>query len=140
MLLIWSSLISNTNPGAVHGTMSSHYPNITKHTLDALRLCTNLESFTWMDDSFTGDTILLAFLEVIRGLPIRELDIRTCCDIGEEAWTQLNSLTGLRKVNIWCMEGPPRVLQGWTLALGKTLTHLNLGVSSPSSSLSLNAH
>jgi hypothetical protein len=91
-----------------------------------------------MDDSFTGDTILLAFLEVIRFLPIRELDIRTCCDIGEEAWAQLNSFTGLRKVNIWCMEGPPRVLQGWTSALGKTLTHLNLGVSSSSSSLSLN--
>jgi hypothetical protein len=27
------------------------------------------------------------------------------------------------------MEGPPRVLQGWSEPLGPTLTHLELGVS-----------
>lgn len=44
-------------------------------------------------------------------------------------WAQLKQLTGFRKVSIWCMEGPPRVLQGWSDKLGETLTHLELGVS-----------
>lgn len=84
---------------------------------------------TWVDDSFTTDTILMAFLDVLRSLPIRELTIRTYSDLGEQVWTQLKQLTGLRKVAIWCMEGPPRVCQGWSETLGSTLTHLELGVS-----------
>jgi hypothetical protein len=111
--------------------MSRFYPGITQEALTALRLCQHLESFTWMDDSFTGGRILLYFLDVIRTLPLKELIIRSSCDLGEDAWIQLNKLTGLRKVVIWCMDGPPRVLQGWAENLGETLTHLNLGVSSP---------
>jgi hypothetical protein len=80
-------------------------------------------------DSFTTDTIFLSFLSVIRILPIREITIHSFSDLGEEVWTQLRQLTGLRKVAIWCMEGPPRVLQGWSDKLGDTLTHLELGVS-----------
>ena len=37
-------------------------------------------------------------------------------------------MTGFRKIAIWSMEGPPRVLQGWSDKLGDTLTHLELGV------------
>jgi hypothetical protein len=86
---------------------------------------------TWIDDISSSSTgaILLAFLEVIRKLPLRELTIRTHSDLGETVWSQLVTLTGLRKVSIWCMEGPPRVLQGWSGPLGSTLTHLELGVS-----------
>ena len=40
----------------------------------------------------------------------------------------LNTFTGLHKIAIWCMEGPPRVLQGWADRLGSTLTELELGV------------
>lgn len=84
---------------------------------------------TWIDDSSSSDATLLAFLEVIRGLPLRELTIRTHSDLGEAVWSQLITLTGLRKISLWCMEGPPRVLQGWSEPLGTTLTHLELGVS-----------
>ena len=98
-------------------------------TLAALSHCTNLESLTWIDDSSTPTSILLEFLTVTRRLPLRELTIRTHSDLGEPVWAQLVTLTGLRKVSIWCMEGPPRVLQGWSTALGETLTHLELGVS-----------
>ena len=127
-----SSYISMTwLKGTVHTTaMTRFYPEITTDALSTLRLCRNLQSFTWMDDSFTRGRILLLFLDVIRTLPIRELTIRSSSDLGEEAWTQLNKLTGLTKVVIWCMEGPPRVLQGWAENLGDTLTHVNLGVSS----------
>jgi hypothetical protein len=127
------TLYPDVHQGAVHSTMSRFYPEITQDALTALRLCQQLESFTWMDDSFSlsGGRILLYFLDVIRTLPLKELTIRSSCDLGEDAWIQLNKLTGLRKVVIWCMDGPPRVLQGWAENLGETLTHLNLGVSSP---------
>ncbi|KAF8911647.1 hypothetical protein CPB84DRAFT_1762467 [Gymnopilus junonius] len=117
-----------TETGAIHRGMLVRYPNITKDTLAALALCANLSSLTWIDDtSSTHATLLLSFLDVIRALPVRELTIRTHSDLGEDVWSQLITLTGLRKVSIWCMEGPPRVLQGWSEPLGSTLTHLELG-------------
>jgi len=92
---------------------------------------------TWADDSSTTDhTILLSFLAVLRQLPLRELTIRTHSDLSEPVWSKLTSLTGLRKISLWCMEGPPRVLQGWSEPLGNTLTHLELGVSAFSYSCS----
>jgi hypothetical protein len=84
---------------------------------------------TWVDDDVTTDAILLAFLAVLRSLPIRQLTIRTYSDLGEQVWSELQKFTDLKKVSIWCMEGPPRVLQGWSETLGSTLTHLELGVS-----------
>lgn len=97
----------------------------------ALGLCTKLTSFAWIDDSLTTDDTLLSLIEVIRKHKhsLRELTIRSHSDLGTEVWTQLNSLTGLRSISLWCMEGPPRVLQGWSEPLGSTLTHLELGVS-----------
>ncbi|KAH9485727.1 hypothetical protein JR316_0002642 [Psilocybe cubensis] len=119
-----------TETGAVHRGMFLTYPNITRDTLAALSLCTNLRSMTWIDDissRTSSNAKLLAFIDVLRTLPIRELTIRTHTDLGEEVWSQLITLTGLQKVSIWCMEGPPRVLQGWSGPLGSTLTHLELG-------------
>ncbi|KAF9523841.1 hypothetical protein CPB83DRAFT_798739 [Crepidotus variabilis] len=112
-----------TETGAVH----RGYPDITRDTLTSLPLCTNLRSMTWIDDSPATDSTLLKFLDVVRKLPLRELTIRTHSDLGETVWSQLVTLTGLQKVSIWCMEGPPRVLQGWSEPLGTTLTHLELG-------------
>ena len=74
---------------------------------------------------------LLCLLAVIREIkaPLRELTIRSHSDLGSHVWSELSKWTGLCKINIWCMEGPPRVLQGWAgLELGKTLTELVLGV------------
>ncbi|KAF7976431.1 hypothetical protein HWV62_6855 [Athelia sp. TMB] len=78
--------------------------------------------------SYTTDRILLKFLAVIRGLPVQELVVRSYSDLGEAVWSLLTQIRGLKKVAIWCMEGPPRVLQGWADKLGDTLTHLELGV------------
>ena len=115
--------------GAVHRTSLPRYSSITEDTLKALALCENLESLTWIDDSSVKDPILLSFLAIVRLHPLREITIRTHSDLGEQVWSQLIALTGLRKISIWCMEGPPRVLQGWSESLGDTLTHLELGVS-----------
>lgn len=115
--------------GAVHRGLLPRYPNITEDALKAMSLCKNLRSITWIDDSSTTDTVLLGFIDVVRDLPLRELTIRTHSDLGQAVWSQLITLTGLQKISIWCMEGPPRVLQGWSEPLGSTLTHLELGVS-----------
>jgi hypothetical protein len=110
--------------------MLVRYPNITQDALAALALCTNLYSITWIDDSMTSADTLLAFIGVVRKLPLRALSIRTHSDLGEAVWAQLATLGGLVKVSLWCMEGPPRVLQGgWAGILGRSLTHLELGVS-----------
>ncbi|RDB25218.1 hypothetical protein Hypma_007471 [Hypsizygus marmoreus] len=116
-----------TETGAVHRGTFPQYSNITEDTLKALALCKNLESITWVDDSSTTDTTLLSFISVVRDLPLREITIRTHSDLGTTVWSELVTLTGLRKISIWCMEGPPRVLQGWSEPLGSTLTHLELG-------------
>ncbi|KAF5322508.1 hypothetical protein D9619_001586 [Psilocybe cf. subviscida] len=116
-----------TETGTIHRAMHSRYPNITQDTLAAMALCKNLRSITWVDDSSATDDTILAFIDVVRRLPLRELTIRTHNDLGESVWSQINTLIGLQKVSIWCMEGPPRVLQGWSAALGATLTHLELG-------------
>lgn len=84
---------------------------------------------TWTDDISTPGQILLSFLYVIQKLPIKELIIRTHSDLGESVWSQLIRLSGIRRLSIWCMAGPPRVLQGWSNTLGPTLTQLELGVS-----------
>ncbi|KAF8058786.1 hypothetical protein FPV67DRAFT_1676352 [Lyophyllum atratum] len=116
-----------TETGAIHRGTLPRYSNITENTLKALALCKHLESITWIDDSSTTDTILLSFIAVVRRHPLREISIRTHSDLGTLVWSELITLTGLRKISIWCVEGPPRVLQGWSESLGSTLTHLELG-------------
>ncbi|KAI0669401.1 hypothetical protein C8Q78DRAFT_977327 [Trametes maxima] len=95
----------------------------------ALRLYVNLEGFTWNDDSAEGtdEGDFLAYLEILQTLPLRELVIRTFYGLSDTVWAKLQDFTGLTKVSIWCMEGKPRILQGWSEKLGATLTHLELG-------------
>ncbi|KAF8648511.1 hypothetical protein AX16_006217 [Volvariella volvacea WC 439] len=38
-------------------------------------------------------------------------------------------MTGLKKLSLWCMEGPPRSMLCCWSEMGRTLTHLELGVS-----------
>ncbi|KAF9047720.1 hypothetical protein BJ165DRAFT_1323347, partial [Panaeolus papilionaceus] len=123
-----------TETVSVHRSILSRRPRFTRDTLTSLSLCKNLKSMTWIDDSIsTDETLLLAFITVLRRLPLKELTIRTHNELGETVWTQLTTLTGLSKISLWCMEGPPRTLQGldssWAEPLGSTLTHLELGVS-----------
>ena len=110
------------------GVLHATYPTVTEAVLKALRLCSNLYSFTWIDDTSTPPTVFLSFLNVLRDLPLRALTLRTYSDLGEDAWAFLNTFSNLQKVAIWCMNGPPRVLHGWAPLLGSTLTELELGV------------
>jgi hypothetical protein len=112
--------------GALHAT----YTSVTGAVLKALRLCDNLYSFTWVDDTSASPSVFLSFLNILRGLPLRALTLRTYSDLGEDTWAFLNTFPELEKVGIWCMHGPPRVLQGWAPLLGGTLTELELGVRS----------
>ncbi|KZP13745.1 hypothetical protein FIBSPDRAFT_834849 [Athelia psychrophila] len=116
-----------TETAAVHRIAPRDHPNITETTLAALRLCKKLRRISWNDDSYTIDIFLRKFFAAIRELPIRDLVVRSYSDFGEETWSHLTQMRGLEKVAIWCMEGPPRVLQGWADKLGSTLTHLELG-------------
>jgi len=112
----------------VLGVLHATYPTITDAVLKALSLCKNLYSFTWVDDTSALPTVLPSFLKIIRDLPLRAITLRTYSDPGEDAWAFLNTIPNLQKVAIWCMNGPPRVLQGWAPLLGSTLTELELGV------------
>ncbi|KAI0002410.1 hypothetical protein BJV74DRAFT_765412 [Russula compacta] len=109
------------------GVLHANYPTVTEAVLKALRLCENLYSFTWVDDTAVSTNIFPSFLNVLHDLPLRALTLRTYSDLGEDAWAFLNTFPDLQKVAIWCMHGPPRVLQGWAPLLGSTLTELDLG-------------
>lgn len=109
-------------------------PELLPDCRKALTLCRNLQSFSWTDDSADGggsnDADLLAYLAILQSLPsLQEFTIHTYLGLSERVWSKLRELSGLRKVSIWCMEGQPRILQGWSERLGNTLTHLELGVS-----------
>ncbi|KAH9965371.1 hypothetical protein BC827DRAFT_1126809 [Russula dissimulans] len=109
--------------GVLHATS----PTVTEAVLKALLLCENLHSFTWVDDTSASPAVFLSFLNILRNLPLRALTLRTYSDLGEDAWAVLNTFSDLQKVAIWCMNGPPRVLQCWAPLLGSTLTELELG-------------
>lgn len=104
-------------------------PHITEDIVAALRLCTNITSATWVDDTLTPEANFLPILDVLMTLPLRELTIRTQYDPGERVWSRLNTIQGIRRLSVWSLEwGPPRVLQGWADLLSSSLTYLELGV------------
>lgn len=113
--------------GHVHGAPQTRAQNIHILSLWALRLCTSLRTFSWVDDNFLPDEIFLGILDVLRTLPLTELTIRTFKNLGNPVWEVLHQIKGLKSVSILCMEGPPRILQGWSETLSLTLTHLELG-------------
>jgi len=123
LILTACHLLASCLSGVLHAT----YPKVTEAVLKALSLCNNLYSFTWADTS-APPIVFLSFLNILRDLPLRALTLRTYSDLGEDAWASLNTFPNLQKVAIWCMDGPPRVLQGWAPLLGSTLTELELGV------------
>ncbi|KAI0827702.1 hypothetical protein BC628DRAFT_1409623 [Trametes gibbosa] len=112
-----------------NGAVGFHRPDLMADCRKALRLCVNLQAFTWSDDSTEGpdEGDFVKYLEVLKELPLRELVIRTFYGLSDTVWTQLQNFTALSKVSIWCMEGKPRILQGWSEKLGPSLTHLELG-------------
>lgn len=83
----------------MHGAPAcrSSGPGISQCALAALRLCTNLRAFAWVDDHFLPDDTLLAFLDVLKSLPkpLEELIIRTFGDLGRGVWDTLNGMKGL---------------------------------------------
>lgn len=105
----------------------NNYENLTENALRALSLCKHLQSFSWIDQSSTADSSLLALLAVVRVHPLREICIKTHRNISDQVWAKLITFSGICRISIWCMEGPPRVLQGWAESLSTTLTHLELG-------------
>jgi len=124
LILVASHSPAYSLPGVLH----TSYPTVTEVVLRALCLCDSLYSFTWVDDTSAPPTVFLSFLNILRDLPLRALTLRTYSDLGVDAWGLLNTFPNLQKVAIWCMNGPPRVLQGWAPLLGSTLTELELGV------------
>ncbi|KAG1824413.1 uncharacterized protein BJ212DRAFT_523497 [Suillus subaureus] len=116
-----------TETGAVQN-LRQVIPQITEDIVAALRLCTNLTSATWVDDTTTPEANFLPILDVLMTLPLQELTIRTQYDPGERVWARLNTIQGIRRLSVWSLEwGPPRVLQGWADLLSSSLTHLELG-------------
>ena len=113
------------------GSVRVYRPDLWEASRKALRLCVNLEGFTWSDDSsdFGGEQDLMEHLDVLQQLPVRELILRTFYGLSDEIWERLQAFTDIKKISIWCVEGKPRILQGWSEKLGPSLAHLELGVS-----------
>lgn len=118
------------------GAIGFSKPELLHDCEQALKLCTNIQSFSWSDqspDASHNDEVLLAFLNILQGLKLKQLTIRTYMGLSEAVWDKLQEFRGLTRVALWVMEGQPRVLQGWSEHLGSTLTHLELGVGVVSS-------
>ncbi|KAI0330444.1 hypothetical protein GY45DRAFT_1353997 [Cubamyces sp. BRFM 1775] len=112
-----------------NGAVGFHRPDLMDDCRKALKMCVNLEGFTWSDDSAEGtdEGDFVRYLDILQTLPLRELVIRTFYGLSDSVWAKLQDFSGLTKVSIWCMEGKPRILQGWSEKLGASLTHLELG-------------
>jgi hypothetical protein len=121
-------ILLNLRLGAVQAGLSVKDPNVMHSTLYALALCSNIHSLTWIDDCTSPNNILGVLLSVVRHLPLQELTIRTHNHIDEASWTQLSLFTSLRKLSLWSMSGPSRILEGFC-NLGKALTQLELGLT-----------
>ena len=106
-------------------------PRMAQEITAALSLCTNLVSATWEDSDRAPEAVFIPFLGVLMTLPLKDFIIFTSHDVGDRAWTLLNSMTGIQRLSIWAMQSdkPPRVLQDWAAQLGPTLRYLYLGVS-----------
>ncbi|KIM66131.1 hypothetical protein SCLCIDRAFT_1211367 [Scleroderma citrinum Foug A] len=104
-------------------------PRMAQEITATLSLCTNLVSATWKDDDEAAEAVFMPFLEVLMTLPLKEFAICTKYDVGDRAWTLLNSMKGTRRLSVRSPEWdkPPRVLQGWAAQLGPTLRYLELG-------------
>ncbi len=113
----------------MYGGMLDYYPDIIENTFAALALCVNLRSLTWIEEDTSAPEILPALLDTVRTLPLCALTIRTHSDFGADVWAQIMALEGIKRIVLWCMDGPPRALHGKIARLGTTLTHLELGVS-----------
>ena len=131
--------------GDVHGSPQARAKGIHVLAVRALRLCTSLHSFSWVDNGYIPDEHLLTILDALKSLPLHELTIRTFKNLGSPVWDALHQFRSLtvsvfytlrsqtvqmcyQSVSIFCMEGPPRILQGWSEIPAPTLTHLDLGV------------
>jgi hypothetical protein len=122
-----SVVLMTSYSGSIHKFGTKLFDNL----LTALRKCKHLESFTWTEqaDRLTtqphedpmahsvADQSLRGVTRVLRELPITELTIRSYVGLSEEAWSELIKISGLKKLSLWCMEGQPRVLQGWSETL-----------------------
>lgn len=96
--------------------------------LEALALCTNLREYVISGSRPIREDHFLSFLKAVREhKTLRSLTVRTPGVISETVWSLMTKFTDLTSVAIWCMEGPPRFLQGWSPTLAPTLTHLELG-------------
>ncbi|KAJ7072742.1 hypothetical protein C8F01DRAFT_1105067 [Mycena amicta] len=116
---------------------------ITQDTLNALSLCTNLASLTWIDDIPSSpclqsvadgdrnpDTETLALIALAQRLPrLSSLTLRTYNDLSPEAWSKLASISGLRRLSLWCFSSPHFLTGNWISGpLAESLTHLELCV------------
>ena len=131
MLLILSShakrvTCSEPEPGG----LGDEEPQIEKDIREALRLCTNLRSFSWVyaAHDVKDNRELADDLDILRALPqVNKLLIRTAAGIGEEEWRKLAQFPGLRSLEIWSHRTQVPQFPGWSANLQETLVSLDLG-------------
>jgi hypothetical protein len=97
--------------------------------LQAIGLCTRLHTFAWSGSKHSArPSQLHSFLLALQASSsLRALTIHTTGALPDAVYNTLTHFTGLSSVTLWVMEGPPRYMQSWSLALGESLVELTLG-------------
>lgn len=75
---------------------------LVQRCLQALQLCRNLSSFSWTDEgmsSSNGD-ILLAYIGVLRSLPLRQFHATFCGVVSSRLWARIVQIQGLHTFSI----------------------------------------
>ncbi|TCD69405.1 hypothetical protein EIP91_007752 [Steccherinum ochraceum] len=106
--------------------------DIAQISRQALRLCTNLRSFSWVyaEHDLRSSSELTHDLDILRSLGrLKHLVIRTAAGINEEAWTKLTQLPGLQSIELWSARTHTPLFPGWSAKLRESLVSLELGSS-----------
>jgi hypothetical protein len=121
--LIYSSSIALTT--------ASDY-NSFQDRLTALRLCTHLQSFSWTDSGYymQNNHIFVAYLDVLRHLPLTELKVSVSSGVSARVVDGLSQIRGLEVFGLWTSYCAIEDLSFWASRLGRSVRRLQLGVPS----------
>ena len=99
--------------------------------LAALRLCVNLQSFTWTfplnAPHNRTERVLVDYLYVLKRLRVPKLGIRATHGLSAQVLTKLMYMNDLRSVSVQALAADPVRTESMAAALRERLTHFEFG-------------
>lgn len=119
--------------------MASIDPSLIIDFLAALRLCTNLESFTWTSPGGTdhatrlsrSDKVFIDYLHVLKRIRVPKLVVNINHGLDTRVLTELMYMPDLRSISVNAPAASFVRLETMAAALRERLTHLSCGVETP---------